>query len=526
MILLKKGFTLIEMLIVVSIIGFLLLIFIPKTETMLTKTDSVTTKLNANSLETAAFQFELDNHQLPISPSYTYSATADVEQALKNKLTNMGYSSNDYSSIEHHLYELDQKGLQSYMKASDIGNYFIIDGDSPFLAGYIVSKKPMQIDHSSKDFVFIPPSGLFVTNENTINSLSFTTINTIYTGYLHGGAIKSDGTLWMWGYNNNGQLGIGNTTSQNVPVQVGSDTNWKSLALGEYFSIGMKSDGSLWSWGSNTYGELGLGDTTKRLFPVKIGVFNDWKSINAGAYHVAALKNDGTAWSWGYGSSRLCQGDSTPRYSPTKIGADQDWAFISSGRYHTLFIKNNNSLWVCGFNGDGQLGLGDTTERFVPTQIGNQRVWKEARGGWGFSVALKTDGTLWSWGSASDGELGNNINTGKFLSPIQVGIDKDWNKINTGPFHTLAIKKDGSLWGWGGNYNRQLGTGDNVNKLIPTRIGSGNNWKSVSGNLNCSYGLKTDGSLWTWGDNGYGQIAQGAVGYKSIPSQVGSNLDW
>ena len=85
--------------------------------------------------------------------------------------------------------------------------------------------------------------------------------------------------LYSWGFNNNGQLGQGNTTNTSSPVQVGALADWETLAAGEYWQLAIKTDGTLWSWGRNSYGELGSGTTTRRSSPVQIGALTTWGSV-------------------------------------------------------------------------------------------------------------------------------------------------------------------------------------------------------------------------------------------------------
>ena len=119
------------------------------------------------------------------------------------------------------------------------------------------------------------------------------------SGNLHVIGIKFDGTLWAWGYNANGQLGDGTTTQRTSPVQIGSDTNWASVAVGSNHSVAIKSTGTLWAWGNNANGQLGDGTTTQRTSPVQIGSDTNWASVACGYVHTMAIKTTGTLYAWG-----------------------------------------------------------------------------------------------------------------------------------------------------------------------------------------------------------------------------------
>jgi hypothetical protein len=183
-------------------------------------------------------------------------------------------------------------------------------------------------------------------------------------------AIKTDGTLWVWGDNFYGQLGLGDTTNRYTPTKVGTDTNWAYVSAGCANTIAIKTDGTLWAWGWNYTGQLGLGDTTNRYTPTQVGSDTNWAYVSAGDSHTVAIKKDGTLWAWGdnfYGQLGL--GDTTDRYTPTLVGSDTNWAYVSAGLYHTIAIKTNGTLWAWGRNNFGQLGLGDTTNRYSPTLV-------------------------------------------------------------------------------------------------------------------------------------------------------------
>ena len=152
----------------------------------------------------------------------------------------------------------------------------------------------------------------------------------------------------------------------------------------------------------------------------------------------------------------------------------------------------------------------------------------------GFShngIILASDGSLWTWGEERLGwpVLGlNNTNIQKTVSLRRIGHDTDWVDVAVGAYHCLAIKSDGTLWAWGGNFNYQLGDGTKITR--PTLVPSvpGNNWKQAAIGGASSFVLKNDGTLWAWGQNGSGELGIGST--KSKPCidtvQIGTSTNW
>jgi alpha-tubulin suppressor-like RCC1 family protein len=203
-------------------------------------------------------------------------------------------------------------------------------------------------------------------------------------------------------------LGIGTTEGQNVPVRVGTETDWVTVAPGLVHNLALKADGSLWAWGQNGNGPLGdgtAGDSSdfnraNKSAPVQIGTAKDWESISAGYNHSLALKKDGSLWGWGANfSGELGDGTSKGiRKIPGRIGESSDWRLVRAGASHSVAIKTDCSLWIWGYNSFGQIGDGLTTNRELPVQIGIAKDWVWASGGVNYTIGLKRDGSLWAWG--------------------------------------------------------------------------------------------------------------------------------
>ena len=337
--------------------------------------------------------------------------------------------------------------------------------------------------------------------------------------------------LYGWGRNNNGELGLGNTTNYSSPKQVGALTDWLNVS-GTYHTVAVKSDGTLWTCGLNTYGQLGLGNTTNYSSPKQVGSLTAWSTTAAGSYSTFALKTDGTLWSWGRAQTygQLGLGNTTNYSSPKQVGALTNWLKIACANYSTLAIKTDGTLWSWGRNDyGGLLGLNNTTNYSSPKQVGALTNWKTLfNDGTGSMVqvyAIKTDGTLWSWGVGVDGGLGLG-NTTYYSSPKQVGALTTWLYVSGGSNFGIAAKTDNTLWTWGKNTFGQLGDGTTSRKLSPIQVGALTNWLKVSAAGYRCGALKTNGTLWTWGRNGFGQLGLGNTTDYSSPKQVGSLTTW
>lgn len=214
------------------------------------------------------------------------------------------------------------------------------------------------------------------------------------SGRRHTAAIKKDGTLWTWGTNINGQLGVNTTTDSFTPVTtfIGGNT-WKQISCGYEHNSAIKTDGTLWTWGKNSYGQLGIGTTIDSFTPVQVGITSDWKFVNSDGNFSGAIKNDGTLWMWGVNAfSQLGDNTTTNRLTPvTTFAGGTNWRQVDCGEYHTGAIKTDGSLWVWGRNTYGALGNNTTLNRSTPvTTFAGGTNWKQIGCGEYHTVAIKS----------------------------------------------------------------------------------------------------------------------------------------
>ena len=433
-------------------------------------------------------------------------------------------------------------------------------------------------------------------------------ITQVSGGGSHALALKNDGTVWAWGYNGNGQLGNGTRAAKTFPTQVkdsagtGYLTNIVAIAAGGIHSVAVKSDGTVWAWGYNGHGEVGDSSAVDRTLPVQTLTVTNITSVTAGYFHTLMLKNDGTIWGCGMGQfGQLGEGGSQ-RLSPVQVkgpagtGYLTDITAIAAGiggngtGYHSLARRNDGTVWSFGLNNYGQIGDDTTTNRLYPVQVkdatgtgylsnitmiaagsehslaldSNGAIWSWGMGIYGqmgngaavskklpvqaegvslngvtkiasrsdHSLALKNDGTLWAWGRGNYGQLGDNA-IGIKTVPAQVkdiagtGYITGVTAIDGGSNTTLAITNGGLVWGWGYDAYGQIGYGDNVTRKTPAyvyatanTVNLSNVTKIVSGNY-FTLALKNDGTVWAWGANGSGQLGDGSTTARGIPVLVG-----
>ncbi|MGG4451227.1 RCC1 domain-containing protein [Brevibacillus porteri] len=303
---------------------------------------------------------------------------------------------------------------------------------------------------------------LFLSKETTLaagNAVSSA------AGEAHSLILKSDGTVWAWGANNHGQLGDGTTVQKNVPVQVKGITNIMRIAAGSNHSIALKADGTVWAWGYNSDGALGNGTFSPYSnTPVQAVGLTDVAEIAAGGNHGLALKKDGTVWMWG-----IIPGKS--KNIPFKVEGLTEVKAIASGVDHCLAVKKDGTVWAWGWNSSGQLGINNMIDTVVPTQTNGLSNIVSVAAGFSHSLALDVNGKVYVWGSGSSGQIGDGSYSEKFV-PVNIPELTDIEQIASGPsaYHSIALKRDGTVYAWGSNSQGQLGDGTISSSARPVKI--------------------------------------------------------
>jgi alpha-tubulin suppressor-like RCC1 family protein len=252
--------------------------------------------------------------------------------------------------------------------------------------------------------------------------------------------IKSNGEMYGMGINYQGSLGINasgtnpNNNARSSPVQI-PGTTWKSVTVANWATVATKTDGTMWSWGYNHIGQLGVNDKTHRSSPTQIPG-TTWDTVYSGNYVMFGTKTDGTLWAWGNNASgTLGQNNKTRYSSPTQIPGTT-WKKATGSEKSAGAVKTDGTLWVWGLNQSGVFGTNDATDASSPRQVPGT-TWNDIASNSYIMYASKTDGTLWAWGFNGNGELGQNDLTTR-SSPIQIP-GKTVNFVSSGALYGKAF---------------------------------------------------------------------------------------
>ena len=281
--------------------------------------------------------------------------------------------------------------------------------------------------------------------------------------------------MYSWGSNGYGQLGDGTTTDRRVPTLMAAPANsvWTSVAAGFGHTLALAANGSLYTWGDNYYGQLGIGSTAATL--ARRGIASPvtgqrWTQAAAGYNFSLALYSDGSLYTWGNNQDgQLGDGTTTARWSPVRIAPPLGyiWTQVAGGFWSSAALCSDGSLYTWGNNSFGQLGDGTTTARLVPVRIAppvGQR-WLQVSVGYQHMLAVCSNGSLYAWGGNGYGLFSNGTNTHSRI-PIQVAppAGGQWVQVAAGHNHSLALASNGLVYTAGYNFSGELGDGTTRNQ--------------------------------------------------------------
>ncbi len=342
------------------------------------------------------------------------------------------------------------------------------------------------------------------------------------------------GNAYCWGVGSNGRLGNNSTnhtmstsgvyTTSNNCVSENcnfTDNNYTNINSGGNTTCGIKTNGSVWCWGNNSNGQFGLGSTSTTVtIPTQIP--GTYKSISVGDARICGIRTNDTLWC--AGSQRLGDGTTNSSTVFIQIGAGNTWRMVSNSNFgNTCAIRSDNSLWCWGAsNGNGQLGVGDNTNRSSPTQVAVGSTWNYVEAGAYTSCGIRTNGTLWCWGANDRGQFGNGTQTGS-ITPVQVSSDTTWTKVEVGgPFGTqgivCALRSNNTLWCAGNNDWGAIGVGlggGGGTEEITTFTQVPGTWYDVTvGDQHNVCGVRLESNtnmraVYCWGQNNDGQLGLG-----------------
>lgn len=396
-------------------------------------------------------------------------------------------------------------------------------------------------------------------------------VTAVQTGYAHAVALKNDGTVWAWGDNGFGQIGMNPIyRSMAHPVQVVGLSGIVAIAAGGNRSMALAADGTVYTWGENTIGGLGDGTTISHYTPAPIPSLKA-SAIWAGTDHDVVIATNGTVWGWGGNSSlqlgstfaimelRPVQlapftdavqlaglestvflradgsvwwiGDYIGNGAPTNLGAPAGVVAVSAGVYHVALLMPDGRVFSRGSNADWQLGVEDTNPSsvFVPTVADASctgvapiplGVGQKIAAGLEHTAIVRADGTVWTAGNNTAGQIGDGTAIQR-TSAVQVPGVSGITGLSADFRHNLAVDALGRVQAWGLNTNGSIGNLTTANQLSAVYANGLVTASRVAAGATHSLAAKTDGTVWAWGDNAYGQLT-GNAQWQTSPWQVSS----
>ena len=321
-------------------------------------------------------------------------------------------------------------------------------------------------------------------------------------------ALRSDGTVWSWGTNDVGEMGVpAATANMAFPVRIAGLTNVVSIASGFYHGLALESNGTVWSWGNGIRGQLGNGQTTNCFAPVMVPGLSNVVRIGAGARTSYAVLSNGQVYGWGWnGDGEVGDGTTVNRSSPVLVSGLTNPASIGGGYYQAAAVLTNGDVWCWGKGSYGVVGTGSNNTVFTtPVHVTGISNVTSLHCGLDFDLALRKDGTVWSWGQNAYGQLGLGV-AGPAYVPTQITALSGVQTIGVGEESGAAVVSNsptGYAWGY---YDFAF---------LPYPLEPGPAFSQLTGGAYYSLGMGADGSVWGWGQNNGGNFGDGNLNTAS-----------
>ena len=371
--------------------------------------------------------------------------------------------------------------------------------------------------------------------------------NYVDAGSVFSMVIGGDGSVWTFGKNDHGQLGIGEVgppVPRPVRAEIPQGVRIAAVSGGSNHALAVDTDGGLWAWGRNQFGQALAQPGATAVSPQPVPMPNEdgrpvrFVAVSAGYEISAAIDANGGLWTWGssthggLGQGRLVfQTEGRPQrvVFPEPVSVAQ----VSVGQTHSLALDTTGRIWSWGLNDRGQLGNGRAhadsvlgtvyTPELVDMPAGTS--FSVVAAGDQFSIAVDRAGRAWAWGVNGLGQLGTGT-TGDEPKPRQVAMPwgTRFSEVASGDMFALALDTDGRVWGWGWNALGQLGVGGGASVISTPAMSvmpQGVRFLTISAGFQHGIALDGLGRLWAWGFNGEGELGTGGS-YSVVPVLVGA----